>query len=458
MSGVPNATRLSLFAAGLVLLAFVAAAGVAGSAPDDRPRTTASVDVPGDYSFELPDEAGTATVGDWEFDSLQAALDAAAPGETVQLTGRFEGSVVVRTPNLTLAAPSRDAAVINGSGQGDVLTVDAPGVTLRQVWVRNSGYKPSENDATIMVNASHVTIRDSRITETTFGIWLDVVSDARVVNNTIVGRERVWPLSQRGNGIEVFESNDTLLAENRITDVRDGIYYSWASDVLGRNNTMWDLRYGVHYMYSDDCTLVGNTATRNDAGYALMVSKRLELRDNVAVNNTGGSGHGILLKSIDDTQLVNNTLVGNGNGLYVYNSLDNRIAWNVVRDNDVGVHLTAGSVRETVTHNTFVGNRQPVYTVIGEQVVWNRSVGNFWAGATRVDLDGDGVSEVRYRPAGAVERLTATTPEARLYVDSPAFEAIRRAESTVPLIETPGVVDHRPLIDPPHRDWRDLDE
>ena len=454
--GVPSLTvdldrerTFAVLSVGLLVVVLVTAGTATGSAPTTEDGNRVAVALPAvEERAGAPPGDGVARVDGDEYDSVTAALEAAEPGDTVRVEGRFDEHVVVRTPNVTLAADGPDHAVIDGGGEDDVLTVDASGVTVRNLWVRNSGYDTADNDAAVFVNASGVSVQDSRITAATFGVWLDGVSDVRVVNNTIAGREAVTPLTDRGNGIQIWKTEDAFVADNRITDVRDGIYYSWASRVLAENNVIWDVRYGVHYMYSNDNRLVNNTAANNDVGYALMVSRRLTVVDNVAVNNTGSSGHGILLKSIDDTTVRGNDLVGNGNGLFLYNSLDNEVRGNLVMENDVGVHLTAGSVRESVSNNTFVRNDRSVW------VVWNESVGNYWAEASVIDVDDDGVGDSRYKPAGAVQQLLADHPGARVFTQSPAFDAIRRAERTVPVLDAPGVVDERPLTEPPHDDWR----
>ena len=412
-------------------------------------------DVPDEYSFEPPQSSGSATVGDQEFDSLSAAISAANPGDTIVLRGRFDESVTVETRDLTLKSAPGTMALVDGGGMGDVLTINADGVTVKRVWVRNSGYKASDNDAGIWINGSGTKVLDSRVTDITFGVWIDGVSDVHIANSTIVGREAVRPISYRGNGIQIWKVEDSVIENNRITDVRDGIYYSWAEDVIALNNTMWDLRYGVHYMYSDDCTLRGNLAFDNDVGYALMVSKRLVIQDNIAVNNSGQSGHGILVKSIDETTIRNNSLVANDKGMYVYNSLDNEITGNLVLENKVGIHLAAGSVREHVVGNSFINNDRTVLAVVSEQVTWNASnQGNYWSGARTLDLDNDGLSEVRHRPAGLIQHLVYENPQAGVFADSPAFDAIRLAESSFPVVEAPGVVDYYPLTTPAHDDWR----
>lgn len=444
----------AVLAVGLLVIT-VLTAGVLGTDPADSSGLKFSPPVPDEYEFTAPTADGVARVNGSNYENLSAAIVAAQPGDVVHLRGRFDERVVVRTPNVTLAGAGPNRTLIDGNESGDVLTIEAGNVTVRDLWVRNGGYSPAENDAGVWVNASNVTVADSRITDMTFGIWLDGTRDLRVVNNTIVGRESVTPLSKRGNGIQIWKVTDAEITNNSITDVRDGIYYSWASNVTASENVLWNLRYGIHYMYSDDCTLTGNLAFDNDIGYALMVSKRLHIIDNIAINNTGQSSHGILAKGIDHTEISNNTLVRNGNGQYVFNSLDNNITGNLMLKNDVGIHLTAGSVRETVHHNSFIGNGKPVKPVIGEQVAWNTSTaGNYWSTARTADVDGDRISEMRYQPAGLAEQLAIDEPAAGLFADSPAFHLIRLAESSIPVIETPGVVDHHPLIDPPHDDWR----
>ncbi|MGM0606268.1 MAG: NosD domain-containing protein, partial [Halobacteriota archaeon] len=220
------------------------------------------------------------------------------------------------------------------------------------------------------------------------------------------------------------------------------------------NNAMWNNRYGVHYMYSDDNQLVDNVAVDNGVGYALMVSERLVIRNNTAIRNADTSGHGILAKDIERSTIDGNVLVENANGLYVYNAQDNQITNNLVLRNAVGIHSTAGSEGQLVAANSFIDNDRAVETTRQTLAVWNGTDrGNYWSDARTADLDGDGVSESRHRPAGLVEHLIASHPQAEVFADSPAFEAVRLAESSFPVIESPGIVDRQPMVEPRH-DWR----
>ncbi len=453
----------SWFAGAAVVVLVLALAGAVVAGADDAGDEDVSgwtPDVPDVHDVEEPTEPGVATVNGETYDSAQEALNAAEPGETVVLDGRFDERVVVSTPDVRIVgADGTDSALIDGGGEDTVLWIDADNVTVEGVWLRESGYERSTEDAGVFVNGTDATLSELRITESTFGVWIDGVSGTTIENASIAGREDVYPVVQRGNGIHVWNAEDVVLRDNHITTVRDGIYYTHSADVLTENNVMWDLRYGVHYMYSNDNVLSGNVAFDNDVGFALMVSQNLTVEENVAIDNRGQSSHGILVKDIDRSEIRDNVLVDNGNGLYVYNSNENEIVDNLVLENDLGIHITAGSSGETVVGNSFIENDEAAFATSNSQVAWNDTErGNYWSEARTSDLDGDGTSEIRHQPAGAVERLVHDRPQAATFAESPAFDAVRMAESSFPVIESPGIVDHRPLAEPPHDEWREYHE
>ncbi|OVE83825.1 nitrous oxide reductase family maturation protein NosD [Natronolimnobius baerhuensis] len=456
-----------LVAAVAVLLVALGAAVVAADGPASGTADatiegwTPDVDDPRDVT--APDESGVATLEDQAYDSVQAAVDDAEPGDTITLEGRFDEHVTVETSDLTLEAADSavgsetgtEAALLDGSGEGTVLEITAANVTVDGLWVRESGPDRSTEDAGIYVNGSDATLSDVRITESTFGIWITEATNVTVEDAAIAGREEIGE-SQRGNGIHLDRADGAQLLDNEITTVRDGIYFSWSEDVRADGNHLWDLRYGVHYMYSDHNHLEGNVAFDNDVGFALMVSQDLTIVDNVVVNNDGPSGQGILVKDVDNSEIRDNAVVANRNGLYVYNAHGNEIIDNLVLENGVGIHFTAGSTDERVVGNSVIENGEQAYASTTSQLAWNDTDGgNYWSDARASDLDGDGTSAVRHQPAGTVEQLVREQPQAAVFAESPAFDAVRMAESSFPILESPGVVDHRPLAEPPHDNWRE---
>ena len=438
---------------GGLMLVFASTLGGAVSMLDQPADAVWSPDTPSLDNPPTSMAAGTATVGEQTYESVQAAVDAADAGDHVTLQGAFTEQITVDTPNVTISGEG--AAQIDGNDQGTVIYVTAPHVTIEGIWITNSGTDRSDEDAGLRWSGADGHLEDVHLRNVLFGIWVESAPNVTIAHSTIVGDEAI-PRSERGNAVHLFEADGATVHNNAITQVRDGIYYQWSSGVDATDNQLWDLRYGVHYMYSDDNRLEGNLAFRNNVGFALMVSENLTIVNNTAVDNRHGpSQHGILVKDIDHSEIRGNDLVGNGNGLFVYHSQDNHFEDNLLLENAVGMQFTAGSSGETVVNNSFIHNdHQVIATQTATRSSWNDSTyGNYWSDARTIDLRGDGTSDVRHWPAGTVEQLLQEEPAAAVFVESPAFEAVRLAESSFPVIEGIGVVDHHPLTESPHDHW-----
>lgn len=439
--------------ASCVLVAMLAGVAVAVTEdPDNEMALEQPLQPPAVHDAEPTQATGTATLHGETYDSLQSAVDAAEPGDTILVEGVFTERIRIDTPQLTLrGVDGAESAVIDGGGTDTVIAIHADDVTVEDVWIRESGYERGSEDAGIFVAGNATTISDVRITEVTFGIWIHGVPDVTIEESTIIGRTGVDTLAERGNGIHLWEADGATVSDNHITNVRDGIYFAWAEQVVAERNVMWELRYGVHYMYSSDNRLSENVAFDNDVGFALMISQNLTIEENIAANNRGASGHGILIKDIDRSQIRDNHVVDNRIGLYVYNAQDNTITDNLVMANDRGMQVTAGTQGERVTGNSFIDNHVAAFVDTRSQVNWNDSErGNYWSDARPIDLTGDGTSEVRHQPAGSIEHLVHERPQAGVFAHSPAFDVIRLAESSFPVLSDPGAVDHHPLVEPRH--------
>ena len=474
MSRLPSigglASARAVFVAAAVVLAVVLAgvvaatgAGVAGSDAVDAGNGSEPIVDPPTYDPDRPTEAGTATIrrdgsgGEGSntaetYDDLPAAVDAAGPGDTIELSGVFEPAepIVVDEPGMTVRSASTHGALIDGGGEGTTIAVRAPNATVEGVWIDDTGENLESQDAGVYVaeNASGATLSELYLTDAAFGVWVNGADEVTIADSRIEGTEAPR-FANRGNGINLWETDGTEVRDTEITDVRDGIYYSWASNVEATGNTLWDLRYGVHYMYSDNNRLADNVAFENDVGYALMVSDSIEVVNNTAVANRGQSGHGILLKEIDRSVIRDNDLVANDDGIFLYNAQHNEVQGNLLYANGVGIHHSAGTSGTTVVGNGFVENDEPVLTTTRDLIAWNGTDrGNYWSDARVADADGDGLSDTRHRPAGTAQRLVQEHPTAAVFADAPAFDAIRLVESRFPAVETAGIVDHRPLAEP----------
>jgi len=148
-----------------------------------------------------------------------------------------------------------------------------------------------------------------------------------------------------------------------------------------------------------------------------------------------------------------NIVAGNSRGLFLYNAEYNVIRGNLVIDNHVGAHVWAGSVRNEVDGNDFVGNREQVRYVAARDERWGLKSGNYWSNYLGWDRDGDGIGDLPYEATDAVDRLTWRHPVVKVLLASPAVQTLRLVARQFPLLREPSIVDPNPRMQPHSRDW-----
>ncbi|MGE5765873.1 MAG: NosD domain-containing protein, partial [Bacteroidota bacterium] len=136
--------------------------------------------------------------------------------------------------------------------------------------------------------------------------------------------------------------------------------------------------------------------------------------------------------------------------VFIYNANKNDITGNRFEGCPIGIHFTAGSERNRVAGNAFIGNRTQVKYVGTRHMEWSaEGRGNFWSDHPGFDLDGDGVADTAYRPNDVMDEILWTLPQAKVLLNSPAVDAIRWAQARFPALYPGGVVDSAPLMRAP---------
>jgi nitrous oxidase accessory protein len=140
---------------------------------------------------------------------------------------------------------------------------------------------------------------------------------------------------------------------------------------------------------------------------------------------------------------------GAGKCAFLYNSHKNRFIDNRFEHCDIGIHFTAGSERNSIAGNAFVGNRTQVKYVGSRWLDWSADGrGNHWSDFAAFDVNGDGIADSTYRPNDAMDHILWTQPAAKLLLGSPAVQLIRWAQSAFPALLPGGVIDNHPLMQP----------
>jgi nitrous oxidase accessory protein len=380
-----------------------------------------------------------------ELSPLQARVDAAAPGATVEVeAGEYQGDLILDRP-IRLVGRGRPRLV--GSGRGSVVRIRADGVEVEGFAIDGRrGGDLSLDSAGVHTSGRDTTLRDLEIREAIFGVYLREASGAVVERCRIRGIPGKDP-GEKGSGIHAYNLEGFRFDDNEMVGVRDGLYLQNASRGLLRRNTARDVRYGLHYMFSDDNVFEDNTFENGAAGTAIMYSKRIVFRRNRFVRNRGFASVGLLFQTCEDVLAEDNLVADNARGVFIEGSHRITLRANVIAGSDVAVVLYDPSGGHRFEGNSFVGNRSPLDLVARRTDTVFR--GNYWSGNDEPDLDGDGTSDRPYVLGSVFDHFRGNLTAADLLSDSFAAAAIGAAERAFPVLRAVPVEDPVPLARPP---------
>jgi nitrous oxidase accessory protein len=392
--------------------------------------------------------ADTLRVGDpGGYSAISAAIAAAAAGDTILVgPGKYRENLVI---DKSVVLVGQGSPQIIGQGKGDVVLVGGDDVELSGFSVTGSGNSMIVSDAGIKILGTGARIRDNLVIDNLFGIYLRGAREALVEGNTIRGREDV-DLGQRGAGVHLFDAQNNVIRNNRVSFVRDGVYFDHADFNVVEDNEFSDLRYGVHYMYCKSNSFFRNVFRDSLGGVAVMYTEHVRFSDNQIINNRGGyNAFGLLLKDCLDSVAERNVIVNNVNGVFLDNSHRNRFLNNLIAYNDVGVMLYASSLESKFSGNDFVGNLATLHTVGRADADWTpEGRGNHYSDYAGYDVDGDGIGDTDHRLQDAFEYLEGSRPLLRLFLNSAASDALAAAERSFPIVPSSEEQDSAPSMKP----------
>jgi hypothetical protein len=282
-------------------------------------------------SLAWPASAQSATHVVAPGESIQAAVDAAAPGDRVVVkAGEYYESVTIHTNGLTLQADGR--VVLEPSHYG-ASQCYIPGLDTG-ICVFPADFDPGTGTFTRVRN---VTIAGFHVVgfqgNGVFGFGTEnlTVSDVVATDNAAYG-------------LATFDGIGTAFRHNAVSGSHDaGIYVgdSLAANAVVSHNRSWNNALGILVRHSQKVVVADNEARGNCIGVFLL-----------ADGQAGGSGQ---------TAVFNNTVAGNnevctqfaaagflpilgGGGLVLAGSKHNVVFQNTVRDNQGGTLFSGGIV------------------------------------------------------------------------------------------------------------------
>ncbi len=377
--------------------------------------------------------------------ALVKALKNAQAGDILRLSpGTYMGPIIIKTP-LTLVGNN---TTIDGRKLGSVITVNAPDVTVQGLKVIGSGSGGNGLDAgiTLAKTADRSVVRNNHLINNLVGINVHGTKNALVKDNIIKGR-RDHRVNDRGNGIYVWNAPGARVIGNDVQYGRDGIFVNTSKNNTFTGNRFRNLRFAIHYMYANNSTVSENISIKNDIGYAIMFSDNVLIKGNLSMNDRN---HGIMMNYTNKSIVKDNTVVQvKDKCVFIYNAHKNTFINNVFKKCRIGIHFTAGSERNEMSQNAFIGNRNQVKYVGSKWVDWSAGgKGNYWSDHAAFDLDGNGIADSAYRPNDIMDHVLWTQPAAKSLLGSPAIQLIRWSQSAFPATLPGGVIDRAPLMRP----------
>jgi nitrous oxidase accessory protein len=394
-------------------------------------------------------KAETLTVGPApaRFQTVQSAIAAAKPGDVIRVQPSVYTGQFILDKRLTLEGI--DNPVLRGEGRGSVVIVIADRCSIRGFVIEHSGGDLQAEDSGLLLKSNENTVAGNELRDTLYGIYLYHSQRNQIRGNAVRGR-RELEVGARGAGLHLWNSPDNTIEENTITDARDGMYIQSSPGNNIRRNRVFGVRYGLHYMSSDANKFEDNVFSDNVAGAAIMYSRRIELRRNAFVHNRGFSSFGVLFQDCEENVAEENFIIDNATGVFAEALRKSVFRRNVIAENDLALQIFSSSAQNLIVENNFVENLSPL-RLVGKRsdTRWQEGGrGNYWSDYRGYDLDGDGVGDVAHKVQNVFEYLEGDYPRLRLYLSSPAAQALAAAEHAFPIIKGSPEKDGAPLMKP----------
>ncbi|GIL18550.1 MAG: hypothetical protein BroJett040_23010 [Oligoflexia bacterium] len=327
---------------------------------------------------------------------------------------------------------------------GHMIQISKPNVKIQGIHFTNAGNSTVNDLAAIYVNETEKCfIADNFIENSFFGIYIAGSKSCTILNNKILGPNRIE--SESGNAIHIWKGEDMSIVNNITTGHRDGIYFEFVSNSrIGGNYSHHNQRYGLHFMFSNNNEYRKNRFTHNGAGVAVMYSKKIMMQENEFSDSWGPSAFGLLLKDIYDSKIEKNYFTKNTIAVYMEGSNRSILSENNLTDNGWALRVMGNCEDNHFTLNNFVNNTFEMSTNSSSN--YNTFHRNYWSSYEGYDLNRDGLGDIPYRPV----KLSAVMMEkfglSFLLIKSLFLTIADKAESLFPSLTPENLYDDEPLM------------
>ena len=227
----------------------------------------------------VPATAATLTVGSGgQFKTIQEAVDAAKPGDTVLVEpGTYTENVVVNKPltitgNATVNAAdsSKDVFLLASPGihidgltiTGGETGVDVAGVAscvLTNITAHGNVF------AVYLANTTNSDVSHNNLANNGYGVYCDYASSNMIANNIATGETGGGGNASFSDGIYMYYSGSNTVSNNDLSanHVFGISIFSSSNNIVTGNTMSQNEYYGVRFRQSDNNTFTFNTVRAN---------------------------------------------------------------------------------------------------------------------------------------------------------------------------------------------------
>ncbi|MDD3055180.1 MAG: nitrous oxide reductase family maturation protein NosD [Aliarcobacter sp.] len=358
---------------------------------------------------------------------LQDAIDNAKEGSILKVPkGIYKGSIKINKPISIIG--KEEGVIIDGLGEGTVIEINSPYVTIKNLTIIGSGERHDKLDAAIKIsNSKQSEISDNIIKDCLFGIDVSMTNNSIISNNYITSKD--LDLGLRGDGLRLWYSNDNIVSKNKLINSRDMIvWYSHGNEIsenYGENN-----RYSLHFMYAGKNYVKNNTYKFNSVGIFFMYSKDTLATGNIIKSSLGATGMGIGLKDVSNFTLKDNTVIYCAQGIYIDHSpfepdTKNWIENNKILYNAEALHFHSLSENNVIKGNNILGNIEDVINDSrGSKTDKNEIVNNYWDNYEGFDKNGDNIGDTPHKVFQYADQLWVYNPNVKFFYGSPVISLL----------------------------------
>lgn len=369
---------------------------------------------------------------------LQEAIDNAPEGSILKLPkGLYKGSIIIKKPISIIG--KEDGVIIDGEGNGTVVTIQSPFVTLKNLTIQGSGERHDKIDAGIKIsNSKQSEISNCTIRDSLFGLDIAMTNNSIFTNNYITSKD--LELGLRGDGLRLWYSNDNIVTKNRLVKSRDMVVWYSHGNEISENFGEYN-RYSLHFMYAGKNFVRNNTYQYNSVGIFFMYSKDTVATGNVIKSSLGATGMGIGLKDVSNFTLKDNTVIYNATGIYIDRSpfepdTKNWIENNQVLYNSEAIHFHSLSEDNIVKGNSILGNIEDVVNDSrGARTYKNEIVGNYWDNYEGFDKNEDNIGDTPHKVYQYADQLWVYNPNVKFFYGSPVISLLNFLAKLAPFSE-----------------------